>query len=51
VEQRLADEKDAARRQQLQEKRDGLAAEIRTAEDGLAAQEKALYELKPRTGA
>lgn len=51
MEQRLADEKDAAKRKQLQEKRDGLEAEVRAAEESLAAQEKALYELKPRTGA
>jgi hypothetical protein len=48
---KIADEKCATKRKELQGKRDVLAGEIRTAEDALRAQEKALYELKPKAPA
>lgn len=51
MERRIADEKSAARRKEMEEKRDALAEEIRVAEDSLRTQENALYELKPKTGA
>jgi hypothetical protein len=45
---KLEGEKDAAKRKELEGKRDALSGEIRAAEDALRAQEKALYELKPK---
>ncbi len=47
---KIAGEKSAPRRKQLEEKRAALAEEVRAAEEALKAQESALYELKPKTG-
>jgi hypothetical protein len=45
---KIAGEKDAAKKKELEAKRDALAGEIRAAEDAIRAQEKSLYELKPK---
>lgn len=51
LDRKIADEKAAARRQQLEEERKSFLAEVRAAEDALRARESALYELKPKPGA
>jgi hypothetical protein len=51
IEEEIAQEKDAGRRGQRKAERDALAREVDGAEQTLRAQENALYELKPKTGA
>jgi hypothetical protein len=48
---KIADERNAAKRQQMETKRKALAEEIRVAEDALRTRESALYELKPKSSA
>ncbi len=49
LDRKIAGQKSATRRKQLEEKRKALADEIQAAEDALRAQEDALYQLKPKT--
>jgi hypothetical protein len=51
IDRKIADEKNASRRKELEEGRKALAEEIRVAEDALRTRENALYELKPKAKA